>query len=119
MSAYADLLDRLLSLAPRDGYLDVHDIPDLTDADIAAVLEEADGLLVDAVASLTFDVVLASQLKSRNATHARYALIGAALVHDLESGARAYLLRDLKAEAERHHWEGVDRGRERAKEGEL
>lgn len=100
MSAFADLLDRLASGEPRYGWSDAHQVPRLTDEDVATVLAEADDLLADAVCDMTFNTVLAAQLKSQEGTIHRYSLIGAALVHELEVLARHYLIGELRARAD-------------------
>lgn len=111
MSAYDDLLDRLSNLTPRFGWGSALDIPELSDEDVAAVLAEADDLLADAMCDMTFNTVLAAQLKATGIIERRYALIGTALVHELEALARHYLLHDLRERAERFDEDVADERR--------
>ncbi len=108
MSAYDELLERLLSEQPRGGWTDVADLPELTDADLAACAKDEGALVLDAADSELFIRRVIDQLASHDPTMRRYALIGTSFVAELQSLAKAYLLRELRAEADRRAAEHAD-----------
>lgn len=114
MSAYTALLASLGAREPHGGWSDVADLPDLSDADLAAVLEEEGSLVLDAPDSEEFVGGLIMQLRAPREQAYRYALVGALLVGALQAVAHAYLLRELRCEADRRYHEAADEARHEA-----
>lgn len=99
MSAFADLLDRLQPLEPRRGWALASDIRELSDEELGTVLAECDALTRNAGRGSLFVNILRMQLRSGAPPERRFALIGAAYVHELEQLARHYLVQELHARA--------------------
>lgn len=116
MSAYADLLARLSAEQPRYGWSYPDMLPTLTYADLAAVIEDDSAVLLEALDTSGSIGDATRTLRLTLTCHDMERRIGGLLLSRLDALARVHLHRALKAEAERHYWEGVDRGRERAKD---
>lgn len=113
---YDALLDRLAHLEPRFGWTHTSQFPELTEAELAAVLEREPDLWMDAFdeadrrTQRRMTAALASpQLTGRQ----QLADIGALLLEAVTPLARRYLLRELQERAERFD---EDAAKERAHE---
>lgn len=114
MSAYTGLLAELSCHEPRGGWSDVADLPDLSDAELAAVVEENDVLPVEAADQYAFCERVLAELRSGDTALGCAARIGAAYVLELQSVAKHYVLHDLRREADRRYYEAADEARHEA-----
>ena len=91
--AYRQLLNRLCALEPHCGFTSAAQIGDLTDAELAALLQHEPTVLADAACSAALVRSIATTLATEGiGLIVRSAMLGAAIHGCLRAQARTYLL---------------------------
>ena len=109
VSPYDALIDRLIAQAPAGEYAHPEELPALTDADLATVLEHEPCLLADAMSERVCAVAASILSEDEPRPVRRVAQLGTLIVMALREVARPYLLTDVVLEQERREAEGVER----------